>query len=413
MDIKAIAKKIKQASKSLLTISTKEKQTILMEISSEIIKKKENINLANKKDVEGARAKGLSEAMIDRLTLNDKRIESMADSINEVCTLSDPVGEITEDYERPNGIRVQRRRIPLGVIGVVYESRPNVTIEAASLCFYSGNGLLLRGGSEAFESNIELVKIFKSILINYGLEDVVDIIPSTDRSNIAKMAKLNNLLEVIIPRGGESLIKHIYKVSSVPIIAHYKGNCHVYVDASANIKSAIKIVLNGKIQRPGVCNAVETLLVHKDIAAKLMPSLIEKLISENVEVRGCARTQSFSKKVIKATDNDYKEEFLDRILAVKVVDSINESIEHIRIFGSDHTEAIISQNQKSIDLFIKTLDSSAIIINASTRFNDGGQLGLGAEIGISTTKLHSFGPMGLKELTSTKFVVIGTGQIRV
>ena len=242
---------------------------------------------------------------------------------------------------------------------------------------------------------------------------MVDIIPSTDRSNIAKMAKLNNLLEVIIPRGGESLIKHIYEVSSVPIIAHYKGNCHVYVDASANIKSAIKIVLNGKIQRPGVCNAVETLLVHKDIAAKLMPSLIEKLISENVEVRGCARTQSFSKKVKKATDNDYKEEFLDCILAVKVVDSINESIEHIQIFGSDHTEAIISQNQKSIDLFIKTLDSSAIIVNASTRFNDGGQLGLGAEIGISTTKLHSFGPMGLKELTSTKFVVIGTGQIRV
>ena len=413
MDIKVIAKKIKQASKSLLTISTKEKQTVLMEISSEIIKNKENIKLANKKDVRGARVKGLSEAMIDRLTLNDKRIKSMADSINEVCNLQDPVGEITEDYERPNGIRVQRRRIPLGVIGVVYESRPNVTIEAASLCFYSGNGLLLRGGSEAFESNIELVKIFKSILINYGLEDVVDIIPSTDRSNIAKMAKLNNLLEVIIPRGGESLIKHIYKVSSVPIIAHYKGNCHVYVDGSANIKSAIKIILNGKIQRPGVCNAVETLLVHKDIAAKLMPSLIEKLISENVEVRGCARTQSFSKKVKKATDNDYKEEFLDRILAVKVVDSINESIEHIQIFGSDHTEAIISQNQKSIDLFIKTLDSSAIIVNASTRFNDGGQLGLGAEIGISTTKLHSFGPMGLKELTSTKFVVIGTGQIRV
>tara|TARA_Y100000817_G_scaffold80602_1_gene62121 strand:- start:3124 stop:4365 length:1242 start_codon:yes stop_codon:yes gene_type:complete len=413
MDIKVIAKKIKQASKSLLTISTKEKQTILMEISSEIIKNKENIKLANKKDIGGARVKGLSEAMIDRLTLNDERIKSMADSINEVCNLQDPVGEITEDYERPNGIRVQRRRIPLGVIGVVYESRPNVTIEAASLCFYSGNGLLLRGGSEAFESNIELVKIFKSILINYGLEDVVDIIPSTDRSNIAKMAKLNNLLEVIIPRGGESLIKHIYEVSSVPIIAHYKGNCHVYVDASANIKSAIKIVLNGKIQRPGVCNAVETLLVHKDIAAKLMPSLIEKLISENVEVRGCVRTQSFSKKVKKATDNDYKEEFLDRILAVKVVDSINESIEHIQIFGSDHTEAIISQNQKSIDLFIKTLDSSAIIVNASTRFNDGGQLGLGAEIGISTTKLHSFGPMGLKELTSTKFVVIGTGQIRV
>ena len=305
MDIKVIAKRIKQASKSLLTISTKEKQTILKEISSEIIKNQENIKLANKKDVEGARDKGLSEAMIDRLALNNKRIKSMADSINELCTLPDPVGEITEDYERPNGIRVQRRRIPLGVIGVVYESRPNVTIEAASLCFYSGNGLLLRGGSEAFQSNIELVKIFKSILINYGLENVVDIIPSTDRSNIEKMAKLNKLLEVIIPRGGESLIKHIYKVSSVPIIAHYKGNCHVYVDASAKIKSAIKIVLNGKIQRPGVCNAVETLLVHKDIADKLMPSLIEKLVLENVEVRGCEKTQSFSGKVKKVSDNEF------------------------------------------------------------------------------------------------------------
>lgn len=412
MNLQELGKQTKQASLVMPTVSTETKQDVLRETANRLLDAKEEIKRANEIDLSQARDKGLSAAMIDRLTLDDKRIRGMADSLHEVANLPDPVGDIVEEYKRPNGLTVQRRRIPLGVIGVIYESRPNVTVEAASLCFFAGNGLLLRGGSEAFHSNQLLVKILKQALAKYHLENVINIAPTTDRSSVDEMARMNDVLDVIIPRGGEGLIRHIYDVATVPVIAHYKGNCHAFIDESADINAAINIVMNGKTQRPGVCNALETLLVHKNIADDLLPSLVEKLTKAGVEIRGCEKTQTYSGNVVPVTNEDYDTEFLDLILAVKIVADLDSAINHIQQYTSYHTEAIVSQNQSNIDRFIKALDSSAIMVNASTRFNDGGQLGLGAEIGISTTKLHSFGPMGLRELTTTKFVVIGTGQIR-
>jgi len=412
MTLKQLGQRTKQASKVLPTVSTKTKQSILKQMAENILKASNEIKSENMKDLEVAKERGLSSAMIDRLTLNDDRIKAMADSLLEVAGLEDPVGAITEAYTRPNGLLVQRRRIPLGVIGVIYESRPNVTVEAASLCFFAGNGLMLRGGSEAFHSNQILVKILKSALAEHGLENVINIVPTTDRSSVDEMAKMNDVLDVIIPRGGEGLIRRIYEIATVPVIAHYKGNCHMFIDESAKLENAVSIAMNSKAQRPGVCNALETLLVHEKIADQFMPAFLAEAEKQNVEIRGCRKTQAFSEKVVPATPRDFDTEFLDLILAVRVVQDLPTAIEHIQTYTSDHTEVIISEDETNIETFTKTLDSSAIIVNASTRFNDGGQLGLGAEIGISTTKLHSFGPMGLRELTTTKFVVTGSGQLR-
>ena len=412
MSLKEIGVKIKKASLILPTISKTKKQAILNDMADAIIKNIDSIISSNQLDLNEGKKKGLSSAMIDRLQLNEDRIISMANSVRDVANLEDPVGEIIEDYERPNGLKVQRRRIPLGVIGIIYESRPNVTIEAASLCFYAGNGLLLRGGSEAFHSNMALVNILKDVLKIYNLENVVDIVPDTNRENVDEMARMNEILDIIIPRGGEGLIRHIYSVATVPVIAHYKGNCHMFVDAGADLVKANAIVMNGKVQRPGVCNALETLLVHQDVANTFLPKMIDSLYSAHVDIRGCEKTQSYSDKIVPATNKDYDTEFLELTLAIKVVDDLDNAIAHIQEYTSNHTEGIISQDQQTIDTFIQSLDSSAIMVNTSTRFNDGGQLGLGAEIGISTTKLHSFGPMGLRELTTTKFVVFGDGQVR-
>lgn len=407
-----LGKATKTSSRILPTLSTKTKGKILMNMAEQIQSQHELIQKENRLDLKAAKEKGLSAAMIDRLTLTSERINGMADSLKEVVGLPDPVGEIVEEYTRPNGLMVQRRRIPLGVIGVIYESRPNVTVEAASLCFYAGNGLLLRGGSEAIHSNRILVKILKQALAPFNLEDAINIVPTTERSTVDEMAKMDEVLDVIIPRGGEGLIRRVKGVATVPVIAHYKGNCHIYVDETADIIKARQIVINGKTQRPGVCNATETLLVHKKIADKFMPLMLGDLHKHNVEIRGCDKTRSYCDKIKPATSADYEEEFLDLILAVKVVDNVEAAIDHIHQYGSDHTEAIVSENPDSIDKFVKSLDSSAIMINTSTRFNDGGQLGLGAEIGISTTKMHAFGPMGLRELTTSKFVVRGEGQVR-
>jgi glutamate-5-semialdehyde dehydrogenase len=412
MNLKQLGQLTKRASKILPTISTEVKQEILIAMAAQILESADQIKRANQQDLESAQEKGLSNAMIDRLTLTDGRIQAMADSLKEVASLDDPVGAIAEQYERPNGLVVQRRRIPLGVIGVIYESRPNVTVEAASLCFFAGNGLLLRGGSEAFHSNQILVKILKLVLAKYELENVINLVPNTDRSSVDEMAKMNEELDVIIPRGGEGLIRRIYEIATVPVIAHYKGNCHLFVDESADLQKALEITLNSKVQRPGVCNALETLLVHESVAKDFLPDMLDAMAQQQVEIRGCSTTQSYSEEVVEATHEDYDTEFLDLILAVKVVKDLPAAIEHIQTYTSDHTEAIISRDETNIEAFTKSLDSSAIVVNASTRFNDGGQLGLGAEIGISTTKLHSFGPMGLRELTTTKFVVTGTGQVR-
>ena len=413
LSLMELGKMTKTSSQILPTLSTKTKQKILMDMAELITSQENVIQKENQLDLEAAKEKGLSAAMIDRLTLTSERIQGMADSLKEVVELPDPVGEIIEEYTRPNGLIVQRRRIPLGVIGVIYESRPNVTVEAASLCFYAGNGLFLRGGSEAIHSNRILVKILKEALAPFKLENVINIVPTTERSTVDQMARMDEVLDVIIPRGGEGLIRRVKSVATVPVIAHYKGNCHVYVDETANIDKARKIVINGKTQRPGVCNATETLLVHKKIADTFLPLMLDDLQNHSVEIRGCEKTGSYSDKVIPATSDDYDEEFLDLIIAVRVVDDVEAAIDHIHQYGSDHTEAIVSENPDSINKFTKSLDSSAIMINTSTRFNDGGQLGLGAEIGISTTKMHAFGPMGLRELTTSKFVVKGDGQVRV
>lgn len=412
MSVKELGKLTKQASRILPTVETGVKQRVLLHMADELLDEKETIIQENQKDLELARQNGLSNAMIDRLRLNEKRIQGMADSLREVAELEDVVGQIAEAYTRPNGLVVQRKRIPLGVIGVIYESRPNVTVEAASLCFYAGNGLLLRGGSEAFHSNQVLVKLMKKVLSEYELEDVINMVATTDRSSVDEMAKLNEELDVIIPRGGEGLIRRIYEVSTVPVIAHYKGNCHIYVDESADLSHAINICMNAKVQRPGVCNAMETLLVNESVANAFLPELVERMTAAGVEIRGCPQTQKYSKNILLVTEKDYDTEFLDLILSVRVVEDVDSAIAHIQTYTSDHTEAIISEDVARIDRFTRALDSSAIMVNTSTRFNDGGQLGLGAEIGISTTKLHSFGPMGLRELTTTKFVVTGTGQIR-
>ncbi len=412
MTLQELGLATKSASVKLRGISTQKKQAILEKIAEKILENSAGIQKANEKDLTLAKEKGISAAMIDRLRLTPDRIQSMADSVREVASLPDPVGEVVEEATRPNGLVVQRRRIPLGVIGVIYESRPNVTVEAASLCFYAGNGLLLRGGSEAFHSNQALVQIMKSVLAEENLEEAVNMVPTTERSTVDEMAKMDEVLDVIIPRGGEGLIRRVKSVATVPVIAHYKGNCHIYLDETADTQMARDIVMNGKVQRPGVCNAAETVLVHKNIANDLMPQMIGDLQEAGVEIRGCENIQKYSSQVLAATLEDFDTEFLDLILAMKVVDNLDEAIDHIHQYGSDHTEAIISEDKNAVDRFIQDLDSSAIMVNASTRFNDGGELGLGAEIGISTTKLHSFGPMGLRELTTTKFVVMGEGQIR-
>ncbi|NQT61669.1 MAG: glutamate-5-semialdehyde dehydrogenase [Candidatus Marinimicrobia bacterium] len=412
MTLKELGQRTKLASKILPTLSTELKQDILKNMASNIRLASEAIKVENQKDLDGANEKGLSSAMIDRLRLSDERIQAMAQSLEEVATLEDPVGAITEEYTRPNGLLVQRRRIPLGVIGVIYESRPNVTVEAASLCFFAGNGLILRGGSEAYHSNQFLVKLLKSALAERGVDDVINMVPTTDRSSVDELAKMNDVLDVIIPRGGEGLIRRIYEIATVPVIAHYKGNCHMFIDESAKLENAVPIAMNSKAQRPGVCNALETLLIHENIAEQFLPAFLSEADKQHVEIRGCAKTQTFSEKVVPVTQEDFDTEFLDLILAVKVVPGLPAAIDHIQTYTSDHTEVIVSEDKEHVETFTRALDSSAIIVNASTRFNDGGQLGLGAEIGISTTKLHSFGPMGLRELTTTKFVVTGNGQLR-
>ena len=370
--------------------------------------------LKTQKTLTAAQGQGLSAAFIDRLTLSDKVIESMAAGLEEVARLPDPVGEVTRMWKRPNGLQVGKMRIPLGVIGMIYESRPNVTIDAGSLCLKSGNAVLLRGGKEAINSNLALAAIMQQALETENIPAAaVQVIPMTDRAAVMEMLKLNEYIDVIIPRGGESLIKTVYENSKIPVIAHYKGVCHVYIDESADYAMAEKIALNAKVQRPGVCNAMETLLVHEKFADKHMAELMDELPKGKGQPEGlAAKHAALTEPWLEATEQDWYEEYLDLMLAVKVVKSMDEALDHIARYGSKHTEAIVTQNYDNARRFLAEVDSSVVLVNASTRFNDGGQLGLGAEIGISTCKLHSFGPMGLEELTTTKFIVYGDGQVR-
>jgi glutamate-5-semialdehyde dehydrogenase len=367
----------------------------------------------NRQDMEAARTKGLSAAMLDRLLLTDERIRHMADGIEEVIALPDPVGEVTKMWRRPNGLWVGRMRIPLGVIGIIYESRPNVTADAAALCIKSGNAVVLRGGSEAIRSNTAIARILRDAISGGGLPaDAVSIIEQTDREAIDCMLEAEAFIDLVIPRGGEGLIRSVVDKSRIPVIKHYKGVCHVYVDEDADLPQAISVCINAKVQRPGVCNAMETLLVHEKAAPEFLPAVAAELVRNGVELRGCPRTVRLVPQAKPASDADWGTEYLDLILAVKVVASMEEAMEHIRRFGSLHTEAILTRDHARAMRFVREVDSSLVLVNASTRFNDGFQLGLGAEIGISTSKIHAFGPMGLEELTTTKFIAFGDGQVR-
>jgi glutamate-5-semialdehyde dehydrogenase len=367
----------------------------------------------NRKDLHAASSRGLSGAMLDRLALSDSRIEQMATGIEEVIALPDPIGEVERMGRRPNGLWVGKMRIPLGVIGIIYESRPNVTADAAALCVKSGNAVILRGGSEAIFSNTAIARILREAMTLAGLPaDAVAVIERTDREAIDAMLQAEEYIDLIIPRGGEGLIRSVAEKSRIPVIKHYKGVCHVYVDEGADIDQAVLVCVNAKVQRPGVCNAMETLLVHEKAAPEFLPAVSAPLGKHGVELRGCPQTLSLVPGAVPATEEDWGTEYLDLILAVRVVPSMEEAIAHIRRHGSLHTEAILTRDHARAMRFLRDVDSSLVLVNASTRFNDGFQLGLGAEIGISTTKIHAFGPMGLTELTTTKFIAFGDGQVR-
>ena len=407
------AKRAKIASRKLAIASTGVKNNALLKIADSILNNCSKIISENLKDIKNAEKQKLSSALIDRLKLNEKRIVAMTDGLKQIAKLPDPIDEVIEKIKRPNGLKIEKIRVPLGVIGIIYEARPNVTVDSVGLCLKSGNCTILRGGSIAINSNKILSKIICETAYLSGIPDgSIEFIDNTDRKIISEMIHLSDYIDCIIPRGGEGLIKYIRENSSVPVIAHGKGVCHVYVDKYADIEKAIKISFNAKVQRPGVCNAMETLLVHKDIAGKFLPKMISEYKKAGVEIRGCEKTRRIIKGIKTATENDWYTEYLDLILSVKVINSTEGAIEHIEKYGSHHSDAIITENKKFAEKFLKEVDSAAVYHNASTRFTDGSEFGMGAEIGISTQKMHARGPMGLRELTSYKFVVHGNGQIR-
>lgn len=412
-DVIAIAKAARTASIGVARLDTNAKNRALENMADGLLSNAAFLREENRKDLEAGEKKGLTKAMLDRLTLSDKTLATMAGGLREVAALPDPVGEVTKMWKRPNGLMVGRMRIPIGVIGIIYESRPNVTSDAAGLCLKSGNAVVLRGGSEAIHSNNAVAKILNKACVDAGVpEKAVQVIPTTDREAVLEMLKLEEYIDLIIPRGGESLIRFVVENSKIPVIKHYKGVCHVFVDASADLQMAEDISFNAKVQRPGVCNAMETLLVHRDIAERFLPAMHARYKAAGVELRGCEKTRRILKDVNEAAEEDWSAEYLDLILAVKVVDDMDGAIAHINKYGSLHTESIITKDYANAQRFLREVNSSTVVVNASTRFSDGHQLGLGAEIGISTTKIHAFGPMGLEELTTQKFIIYGNGQIR-
>lgn len=411
--IQKMAVDAKVAARAMAALSSAKKNRVLEAMALGLEAQKGYIQTENQKDLEAGNDKGLSSAMLDRLELSDKVMASMIDGLRQVIALPDPVGEISDMSRRPSGITVGRMRIPLGVIGMIYESRPNVTVDAASLCLKAGNAIILRGGSEAIHSNLALAKVLQDALSKEEVNPaVIQVIPTTDRDAVTFMLKLEEQIDLIIPRGGEGLIRFVSENSRIPVLKHYKGVCHVFVDESAQIEMGVNIVNNGKVQRPGVCNALETLLVHDKIAPTFLPAVAKSLLAAGVEIRGCPKTCSLVPQAKRATDADWPMEFLELILAVKVVGSMDDAMDHIVAYGSNHTEVIVTESYSNGQRFIREVDASAVMINASTRFADGGEFGLGSEIGISTTKLHAYGPMGLKELTTKKFIVYGDGQVR-
>ena len=411
--IKKMARDARDSSRQLRIVETSKKDSALELMAHKLLEREEHIKEENEKDLLRAKEKGLSAAMMDRLTLDNKTIRSMAEGLKEVVSLPDPVGEVTGMWKRPNGLMVGRLRIPLGVIGFIYESRPNVTVDAAGLCLKSGNAVILKGGSEAIHSNMILGEILGEALEEVGIsQKAIQVIPTTERSAVGILLGLEDDLDVIIPRGGEGLIRYVTESSRIPVLKHYKGVCHIYVDEFADLHMSSDICFNAKVQRPGVCNAMETMLVHERAASDFLPSMVERFRDAGVKIKGCPKVMDMIPEAEPAEESDWPAEYLDLILAVKIVSDMDEAFEHINRYSSNHTEAIITRDYGRSQRFLAEADSSMVLVNASTRFNDGNQLGLGAEIGISTSKLHAFGPMGLEELTTTKFIVYGNGQIR-
>ena len=409
-----LAESAQDAVPALARLSSKTKTKILRDVARQMRKSKNVILAANRRDVGAANKSGLSSAMMDRLTLNEKRIEATAKAAEEVAKLNDPIGVIERRWKRPNGLQLEKITVPLGVILIIFESRPNVTSECASLCLKSGNCVILRGGKEAFHSNQAIARIYQAVYERHGVPKAAcQAVGTTDRKLVSELLKLDQFINLAIPRGGEGLIRAVVSESRVPVIKHYKGICHVYIDKDADMKQAVKITVNAKCQRPSVCNAAETLLVHRSIAKRALPVVCAELEAQGCELRGDLETQKIvGDKVQAATEEDWKTEYLEKILSIRVVKDVEAAIDHIRKYGSAHTDAIVSRNAGAIKKFVQEVDSSSVMVNASTRFSDGNEYGFGAEMGISTDKIHVRGPMGLEGLTSYKYVVRGKGHIR-
>ena len=411
--IKAMCVKAKAASRRLSVMDAAAKRKALVSMAKALAGNTFYIIKENKKDIEAAKGSGFSKALVDRLCLTDKRIKAMADSLLQISKLDDPVGEIIETRKRPNGLLIKKVRVPIGVILIIYESRPNVTSDCIGLCLKSGNACILRGGSEAINSNTAIFECLNKEAVKAGLpEGAITMIRDTDRTLVNELLIQEGLIDLVMPRGGESLIRDVTKNSRIPVIKHYKGICHTYVDASADLKKASDICLNAKVQRPGVCNAMETMLIDKKIARKFLPGMIKRLEDAGVQIRGCSETKKIISDIKEASEEDWYTEYLDLILSVKVVSGVDEAIEHIMKYGSYHSDAIVTENKRTAQKFLDEVDSACVYVNASTRFTDGGEFGKGAEIGISTDKLHARGPVGVEELTSYKYVIYGKGQIR-
>ena len=403
----------KEASRRLACTSTAQKDAAILAIADGLFASRNDLQRENQRDIEAARKAGLGEALIDRLLLNDKRIKVMGEALRKIVTLKDPVGEVLEGWKVPNGMRIEKIRVPLGVILIIYESRPDVTADAAALCLKAGNAIILRGGKEAINSNLSIYKIIKKALGDSGLDQrSVQIVRTTDRAAVDLLLKAEGYIDVVIPRGGEGLIRAVAEKSRVPVIKHYKGVCHVYVDEFCDFKKATDICVNSKVERPATCNAMETMLVHSGVAIRFLQDVAKKMKQAGVELRGCGETRKILPDIKEASEEDWDAEYLDLVLAVRVVPSLDDALDHIARHGSGHSDCIVTENITNADRFTNEVDSAAVYVNASTRFTDGGQFGMGAEIGISTDKVHARGPMGLPELTSYKFVIHGDGQIR-
>lgn len=413
MELIEICKKAKKVKYEIQCLTTKEKNDALLAVADKLVAEADSIIAANAKDYERGVSNGMHKGLLDRLLLDKKRIEAMAEGLRQVAALPDPIGEVIDSFSRPNGLQIKKVRVPMGVIGIIYEARPNVTADAFALTFKAGNAVVLKGGSDAIDSNIKIANVMRAALSECGINpDAIQLIEDTDRAVTTKFMQMNEYIDVLIPRGSARLINAVVENSTIPVIETGTGNCHIYVDKDADIDKAIPIIINAKTQRIGVCNAAESLVVHEDIKDKFLP-LFEKAMNEhNVEIRGDEESRKLMNSAVSATEEDFGKEFLDYIISVKTVKNVDEAIDHINKYNTSHSDAIVTENEETAKRFLERVDSACVYVNASTRFTDGFEFGFGAEIGISTQKLHARGPMGLKELTSYKYQIVGEGQIR-